>query len=215
MPTIEQIRAARALLGWSQGELAEQSGLSQTGIARIENGSNQPNSTTLDKITTAFDRADIEFIEQSGVKKRDGEIRTLRGRDGFITLMDEVYNVAENDGGEICLFNGIPAKFYEWLGKDWYDRHATRMDQVKDNFKLKIIVKEGEDLFIANEFAEYRLFPQELFNEQTFYAYGNNLAFLHFKEDNLIIRIMDEANFTRSFKVLFDIAWNNVAKIPS
>ena len=50
MPTIEQIRAARALLDWSQSDLADKAGLSQTGIARIENGTNQPNSSTLEKI---------------------------------------------------------------------------------------------------------------------------------------------------------------------
>ena len=54
MPTIEQIRAARALLGWSQSDLADRADLSQTGIARIENGTNKPNSKTLEKIKAAL-----------------------------------------------------------------------------------------------------------------------------------------------------------------
>ena len=36
MPTIEQIRAARALLGWSQSDLADRADLSQTGIALFD-----------------------------------------------------------------------------------------------------------------------------------------------------------------------------------
>ena len=91
MPTIEQIRAARALLDWSQSDLADHAGLSQTGIARIENGTNQPNSSTLNKIKAAFENADIEFLGPSGLRKKTGEIKTYRGMEGFRTFMNDVY----------------------------------------------------------------------------------------------------------------------------
>jgi len=83
MITIEQIRAGRALLDWSQSDLADRAGLSQTGIARIENGTNQPNSKTIDKILSAFERADIEFLGENGVQKRISEVRTLSGQLGL------------------------------------------------------------------------------------------------------------------------------------
>lgn len=214
MPTIEQIRAARALLGWSQGDLAEKAGLSQTGIARIENGTNQPNSKTLEKINTAFESADIEFLGESGLRKKTGEVKVLRGQEGFRAFMDDVYEKTKAIGGEITLFNGIPDYFYKFLGKEWYAAHAKRMEEIKDHFTFRIIVKEGEHLFIANDFAEYRWFPNELFHEQTFYAYGNCLAFMSFKEDNVEIRILPQAEFADSFRVLFNIAWDHVAIIP-
>ena len=108
MATIEQIRAARALLDWSQSDLADHAGLSQTGIARIENGTNKPNSNTLNKILTAFEIADIEFIGTTGVRKKTGEIKTLKGEEGFRSFMDDVYETAKTKGGEICLHNAKP-----------------------------------------------------------------------------------------------------------
>ncbi|HTO78211.1 MAG TPA: helix-turn-helix transcriptional regulator, partial [Methylocystis sp.] len=36
MVSVRQIKAARALLGWSQGALAEASGLSEATVARLE-----------------------------------------------------------------------------------------------------------------------------------------------------------------------------------
>lgn len=213
MLTIEQIRAARALLDWSQSDLAAHASLSQTGIARIENGTNKPNSKTLEKIMTAFDLADIEFIGTTGVKKRTGEIRTLRHVDGFKTLMDWVYEAAKSGDQNICLFNGVPQQFRKFLG-DWYEIHAARMDKIKNNFALKIIVKEGETNFLANDFAEYRWFPESLFNEKTVYAFGTKLAFLNFSEDDVTIRVMDQSDFSESFRVLFNIAWDNVAIDP-
>ena len=83
MVSIEQIRAARALLGWSQHDLAQKSGLSQTGIARIENGTNKPNSKTVSKILSTFEGANIEFIGQTGIKKNTGEIKKYSGESGF------------------------------------------------------------------------------------------------------------------------------------
>ena len=211
MPTIAQMRAARALLDWSQSDLADKAGLSQTGIARIENGTNQPNSSTLEKIGAAFDAADVEFIDDSGVKKRTSEIKTVSGSEGFKQLMNDVYDAAKAGDTNICLFNGIPAEFKKWLGEEWYQMHADRMEALNTGMALKIIVEEGEKALIANNFAEYRWFPHNLFNEKTFYAYGTKLAFMDFDNDDVTIRIMEQSEFSESFRVLFNIAWDNVA----
>jgi len=211
MLTIEQIRAARALLDWSQQDLAEYADLSQTGIARIENGTNKPNSKTLNKIETAFDRADIEFIGTTGLRKRDGTIKTLSGTQGFREVMNEIYDFAKNDDAEICLFNGLPNLFIKWLEPDWYDMHSKRMGKLQNNFKLKIIVKEKETNLIAGSFAEYRYFPENLFHEQVFYCYNGKLAILNFTEDSVYINVLTEQKTADSFAVLFNVAWDHVA----
>lgn len=214
MPTVEQIRAARALIGWSQGELAEHSGLSQTGIARIENGTNQPNSSTIAKITAAFDAADVEFIGETGVKKRTGEVRTLRGQEGFREFMDDVYNVAKTVGGDIILHSANPQNWHKWMGIDAYNNHAKRMAELGDKISVKITVEEGNVNFIASSFAQYRWFTKDIFEEQSFYSYGDKLAFISFANDDVVIQILQKKEFAQGFKLLFDIAWENVAKIP-
>ncbi len=215
MPTIEQIRAARALIGWSQGDLADRSGLSQTGIARIENGSNQPNSNTLERIVNAFDSMNIEFIGDSGVKKRTGRIRVLKGQKGFREFMDDVYETSKKHGGEICVFNVDERNWIKWMGKDRYDAHSKRMRELPNPVNMKIIVEEGDNFFIASKFAEYRWFPREEFNSQSFYSYGNKFALIRFSEDDVIVQILNQPEFTQGFKVLFDIAWKHKAKKPS
>lgn len=213
MPTVEQIRAARAFLGWNQDALAEHSGLSQTGIARIENGTNHPNAASTKKIIKAFDKFDVEFIGENGVKKRTNEVRTLQGTQGFREFMDDVYEVAKTQGGELCIFNGRPILFKKFLGEEWYAHHANRMKKIKEKFNFKIIVEEGNNVLIATDFAEYRWFPKQMFNEQTIYVYGSKLAFLTFKEDDMHIKILDQKVFADSLRILFNIAWNNVATI--
>jgi predicted transcriptional regulator len=66
--TTRQVKAARALLGWSQADLARQSGVSEPTIARLESvdGELGGRENTADKIRTAVEKAGIEFIEENG-----------------------------------------------------------------------------------------------------------------------------------------------------
>jgi predicted transcriptional regulator len=50
IPTPEEIRARREILGLKQAELAEKAGISQSMVARIEKGSVDPRVSTLKKI---------------------------------------------------------------------------------------------------------------------------------------------------------------------
>jgi transcriptional regulator with XRE-family HTH domain len=71
MITAGQIRAARALIGWKQIDLAKKSGVSEITIKNVERGATVgPRSTTLGAIQTAFERAGVLFLEPGDV--RDG-----------------------------------------------------------------------------------------------------------------------------------------------
>ena len=179
MPSLEQIRAARALLGWSQHDLAGKAGLSQTGVARIENGTNKPNSKTLEKIEQSFDGADIEFLGNSGVQKRGIQSRRYTGEQGFKEYMDRIYQTARDVGGEICTFNAATGFFKKLLGDDWYEKHAERMLSVKDNYNFRLIVGEDSSEFLASGFGEYRTFPNDMLPEQKIYMYGDYISFMN------------------------------------
>jgi predicted transcriptional regulator len=66
--TIRQIKAARALLGWSQGDLASHSGVSEPTIARLEaeDGVLGGRRATSSKILKALESAGVEFIPENG-----------------------------------------------------------------------------------------------------------------------------------------------------
>jgi len=54
---------ARALLQWTQRDLAERALINRRTVVNIENGKHIPNSYTLDAIQHAFEAAGIEFAE--------------------------------------------------------------------------------------------------------------------------------------------------------
>jgi transcriptional regulator with XRE-family HTH domain len=66
--TIRQVKAARALLGWSQSDLARYSGVSGPTIGRLESAKEElgGREETGEKIMAALISGGVEFIEENG-----------------------------------------------------------------------------------------------------------------------------------------------------
>lgn len=62
MITSRQIRAARALLNWSQQRLADSAIVSVNALARLERGEVDPRMSTLMAVHKALTDAGIEFL---------------------------------------------------------------------------------------------------------------------------------------------------------
>ena len=79
MITVRQIKAGRALLNWSQAELAAKSGVSEPTIARLESADGElgGRAATNAKIVAALQRAGVVFIDENGggagVRLRKGQ----------------------------------------------------------------------------------------------------------------------------------------------
>lgn len=87
MITAAQMRAARALLGIDQRQLAELSGVSLPTIQRMEasEGNVRGVVDTLTKVVEAFDRAGVELIGDNAVSREGGRgvrFKSPRGVDG-------------------------------------------------------------------------------------------------------------------------------------
>jgi transcriptional regulator with XRE-family HTH domain len=70
MVTVSQLRAARAMIGWSQDQLAERSGVSKPTIARLELAPQDSAiggyASTSEKLVSALEAAGVIFVEENG-----------------------------------------------------------------------------------------------------------------------------------------------------
>ena len=69
MVSIEQIRAARALLGWTQAQLAKAAARSLPTIKRLEREDGEGPSVSddvRDAVQRALEKAGVEFIAENG-----------------------------------------------------------------------------------------------------------------------------------------------------
>jgi len=212
--TAAQCRAARALLDWSQPILAEKCGLHVQTISNFEKGAKIPSKRTLETIARTLQAEGIVLLEDDGVQRKANRVMTYSGEDGFKAFMDDVYETAKSMGGEICLFNAKPSNWTKWLDSYWYDKHVARMETILPKFDLKIIVKKGDYNFISNRFAEYRWVAERVWNENSFYAYGDKVAFLNFENDNVEIYVLSQRKFAETMRFLFNLVWDQFTIIP-
>ena len=74
-----QIRAARGLLNWSQGELAERAGVSKQSVTRIENGTMDPRFSTMASLYESFLSAGVKITMDA-----DGTVRISISREKLL-----------------------------------------------------------------------------------------------------------------------------------
>lgn len=209
MITPIQMRAARAMLNLSQGDVAKTIGIAANTLSNIESGSSDAPASRLKEIQDFYELRGLEFTEGDGTRKQKSYVQRFEGVEGFRNFMDDVYETSKKYGGELCLFNTQPSMWLKYLGAEWYKMHTDRMGKIDPPLRVRIAIREGDDSFIF-PIAEYRWIPKDKWKDKTFYAYGPKLGLLNFKGDNDIeILVINEAEFADSFRVLYEMAWQN------
>ncbi len=205
---VEQIRAARALLQWSQKELARKSNISIATLQNIERNLSHPRPDTLQNIRTALEIAGICFLPSLGVKLSAGEVgtRIFEGQNALFLLWNDIYDTLEP--GEERLINGVE--------ENTFLKNESRFDDMMKRYKDKgisgrILSKYGDSNF-ADPSSYYRWVPKEQFSALPYFVYGTKYALLLW-EPVLRVLVIDNAAIAASYRQQFNVLWDE-AYIP-
>lgn len=210
MITGRQIRAARALLDWDAEDLAEKAKLSRDTVFNIEKGAVQARGGSMEKIVQAFAGNGVEFTD-NGVRARPTSVDTFEGRDGFVRFFDQMYEHIRPRGGEICV-SGVDERLFVKYQGGFADVHMKRMAELakqKPSLKMRILIAEGDNNFVASSYASYRWQPREQFSPTSFYVFGDCLALISFTyEPAPLVVLIKSAAFAEAYKHSFNLAWS-------
>jgi len=170
-----QIKAARALLDWSQEDLASATDLSIATIRKLELGYISPRSATTTGIRKAFEDAGIEFLDSEGVRRRQEDISTFRGAEGCEDFLEDMEQTARKNGGEIMIvamsIRGLSNMFGSDAGK------ALGGLAIKDDrISIKVILANTLDLPFSTPQIEYRSLSPNYVNPMPFCVFGDKYA---------------------------------------
>ncbi|MCL2469938.1 MAG: helix-turn-helix transcriptional regulator [Alphaproteobacteria bacterium] len=218
MITARQIRAARALLGWDASVLAQKAGITKEAISRIEGEKVRPHERTLVKLFQAFDEAGIAFTPQSGVQLKQQNVDVLEGTPGFARFYDYIYEYLSNHGGEVCISGVKEALFLKYHG-EYAQAHIKRMAKLvnqRQDFRMRILVEEGDTDFTSSNYAQYKWQPKEHFSPAAFYVFGENIALISFDHDPApLVVLIRSSSLAISYKRAFDLAWKMAIDPPN
>jgi DNA-binding XRE family transcriptional regulator len=200
----KQIRAARAILGWSQEALAEKVEVARATIKNIENCSSLPRADTINRIQVVFEGAGIEFIGGSGVRLKDQFIESFDGPDSNRLLIEDIYATLSAKGGELLIAFLNETRAVNDLGADFLMRESERRRLA--NIRSRLLVHPNEQHLVAN-LEDYRIIPDEYFSKHPFFIYGSKLAILCTEPSPRVVILKDQ-RFADSARKLFEFIWD-------
>ncbi|MDD3287586.1 MAG: helix-turn-helix transcriptional regulator [Alphaproteobacteria bacterium] len=206
----DQLRAARALLDWKTSDLAKKSGITVNAINNIERGVAQGRRDTMEKLQTALEDAGLEFLPDSGLRKKNRIIVTYEGTGANKLLVEDLYNTLKNTGGEILIAHLDEGDSIRNLELDWLREQIIKRKEA--NITHRLLVK-SDDTNLIPPLDTYRCIPKEFFSPYPLYIYGSKLALVSWEPSPRVI-IIDDARFAESERKLFNIIWANAKELP-
>lgn len=212
MITTGQIKAARALLGWRQEDLAARSGISLTAINKLERELVLSRKFTLDVLQQTFERDGVEFTEGPGLRLTDNVFgqQTFTGKQAPIQLLDDIFAVMKEKGGEVLL-SGIDESVWEDY-REYVQLHQQRLKT--HNIKWRAMLCEGDTDFLPGSAVKtcYRWIPESLFTQLLYYVYADRFALVLWGKP-IRITIIRNKLVAESFRRQFEMNWKN-GKVP-
>ncbi len=199
-----QCRAARALLNWSQPELAERCDIHVQTISNFEKESSSPSRTTLEKIIRIFLYAGILFSEDNGVKMTTNIVSIYDGDDSAHTFMENVYQDVKDAPGTEVLIYGL-TKWGDEKETEFARNHVEKL--LAAGVSRRLLVEEDYNNFL-NPKSSYRFIEKKYFPYAAFELYSDKLALREWGPNPKIV-VIKEKLFADAFRKLFELAWDN------
>jgi transcriptional regulator with XRE-family HTH domain len=204
MITKEQCRAARAFLDWSQGDLAERSGISLPSISGFERGLTRPETETLRKIQSCLELNGVVFIKDYGITLPQTHVVHLEGEDWLAQLFDDIDQTL-NQGDELLVDMAD-------------DRVATDyvIEKYKTLRKKGIIMRrtiEENNLYMIGATHEYRWIPSGQFKNWVTLIYKDKVAYR--MSGSTRCTIIKDPNRAEIERNKYNLIWNLLPEITA
>lgn len=207
-----QIRAARALLNWSQVDLARAAGMATSSIKNIEGGAASPRPETLEHITQALACNGVDFTPGSGVRLKSDLVSVHDGREATRALLDSIWTTApSSEDKEVCIIGLDEGFSTETDGEVLIRQHIDRLTRA--GVRERILIREGDTRFL-NTPESYRWLPEPYFvRSAPIYIYGDRVA-IHSGSLRRRTVILELKPLAQHLKRIFALLWDEVAFAP-
>lgn len=200
--TIHQIKAARALLDWTQADLAKAAGIHLNVINNIERGTSSPRQNTLDRVQAALEGSGIAFLGARGVElKRETVAVTKHEGPHFIRgFTADILSAAGAQEEVLSILSDIRNfSAHDPDGtKDYYAQKTAR------GFQERLITRDMPG-FYPRHSETYRVVAPELLGPVDMVIYADRVAHLFWGANEVII--MKNPDLAATQRRIFEHLW--------
>ena len=206
----EQIKAARALLGWSQEDLATAAGISTATIFNLEKG--HLSFRSVSEVKQAFERSGIEFLPHDGLRRRAEDIVILQGRDSVERFVADVARIV---GPQDQLLGSFRTEETFWRSLGLVDAHGQQIDQMLTQLpNIKLLIAELSQPELLLPYGSVRSIAAQQLSPIPTFIYGDRHA-LALTEGLPYPKfiIFQSASMALSYRSHFNILWDQAMPI--
>lgn len=204
MISVEQIKAARALLEWTQEDLARAARLSKPAVNTLERRISNPKLATLDAIQKALEKAGVAFTEGPGVKLKSEVLKTqiFEGEDSLLRLIRDIFETLYGTDKELMI-SGIEEEKYKNLADPRILKEVDK--RIKHGIKTKLLSCEGDTNFLE-PIEHYKWLPKKFFPLTPYYIYDNKYAIFLWGPPKKVV-LIENAEIAEIYRQQFLALW--------
>jgi transcriptional regulator with XRE-family HTH domain len=206
--TSRQIRAARGLIGWTQTDLAESTGLSRSTIAAIEKEAGNPTLDIINRIRAVFEENQVEFLSQEGVRFRQPIIYQDDLPDANRRLLEDIYTVSSEfkfkTGISDILIFGLQEEDAQRSVGEYLTDHVERLKG--SGLREKVLCGPDTRTFVAPR-SWYRRLPDLDPSQSPIHIYGDKIAIVHWRPKEFVI-VIESNPIATTCRAMFYQLWN-------
>lgn len=197
-----QIKAARALLDWSQDDLASATGLSVATIRNLEMGFMSPRHSTMHVIREVVENAGVEFTDQEGVRRRLNEVKVYCGQGSEEAFLEDVQRTISRMGGEVL----ITIKSTEVL---------AQLTRLKGTTDVRCVLCETVDTKQLLLPFKFRVISKRYIDPVPFHVYGDKYAIALQEGASFRIVVFQSAPIAHMYTQHFNSLWENAVPLST
>ncbi len=203
-----QIKAARALLSWTQRDLAEKSKLAPATVLSIENNITAMSDSSAERICEEFVKAGVDFIGETGVSLSDNEsiVKVYEGVEDFKKFYNTLFTDLQIKGGIIRVSGVEEDKFVEVLGGEFAYNHSKRVNNLPA-VVTKVITFNNNGIKFPH--ASYKNMPSEFFYPIPCYIYGDMVAHIIWRPIVKVVCIFNK-DLAKTQALQFELIWETI-----
>jgi len=201
----QQIRAARAMLDWSQEDLAKVASLSINTIYNLEKGHISPRKLTV--VRTAFEDNGVEFVGTHGVNLQTEGHRCYAGRDSRDRFFDDLLAGILGNGYEIAAVFESNESFTKVFGGG-EALNARRLEQLGERAKVRCILSDARHKDPLCSAFKFRAVPKQPLAPISFLLFGQSVALVVSDDVNFFFCVVTFSSFANRAWKSFELNWD-------
>lgn len=201
-----QVKAARAILDWSQEDLAEAANLSIRTIRNMEMGTLSVRRSTQATIRQVIEKLGVEFTAGEGVKRRPPEeTKIFEGPNSCEDFLEDLHKTIKQKGGDIVCYIRTQEMLMQSCGIA-NEKNLGALERLSNIASVRCLISSVSETPLSIPSFQLRVIAKHQAGPLPYYIYGDKCAIVMIDAESGYFKFM-VLHGAQEYRQLFLALW--------